>query len=47
MIAIDSLVPDFPKALDKLPGRSQAWQTLSESLDASRGKRASPWAWLL
>jgi hypothetical protein len=35
MIAIDSLVPDFTKALEKLPGRSQAWGTLSDSLASS------------
>lgn len=35
MFAIDSLVPEFTKALHKLPGRSEAWQTLSRSLASS------------
>jgi alkylhydroperoxidase family enzyme len=32
MFAIDSLVPAFPGALERIPGRSQAWQALTESL---------------
>ena len=32
MFAIDSLVPAFPSALERIPGRTEAWRALTDSL---------------
>ena len=34
MFAIDSLVPAFPGALGKIPGRTEAWHALTDSIGA-------------